>query len=53
MVKSGYFKDKSWPVNEVVGVPHPLPVQVDTVDVESLLLLRSELTDAIVQIFMK
>ena len=53
MMKSGYFKDRSWPVNEVVGLDHMLPVYVDTVDVTSLLVPRQELTSPIVQIFMK
>ena len=52
-MKSGHLKDKSLPVNEVVGVPHPQLVPVDTVDDESLLLPRQELSDAIIRIFMK
>ena len=53
MMKSGYFKDRSWPINEVVGLDHILPVYVDTADVESMLVPGQELTSAIVQIFIK
>jgi len=53
MMKSGLLKDKSVPFNEVVGVPHPMPVPLDTSDFESLLVPQQELSDAIIRIFMK
>ena len=53
MMNSGRLKDKLVPFNEVVGVPHPLLVPLDTSDFESLLVPEQELSDAIIRIFMR
>ncbi|KAI9110483.1 hypothetical protein K1719_018349 [Acacia pycnantha] len=53
LVAKKWFKDKSWPINEVVGLPHPESVYLENADVESMLLPGQQVTSGIVQMFMK
>jgi hypothetical protein len=53
LANNNYFTDKSWSVQEVVGVPHPEDVYLDKIDVMSLLIPGQEISNAIIQLFMK